>query len=235
MMDDLLQEMIDPAPVHHDAPRRRRLWTTVAIVGLAAVGATTLTTSAVFTDNDTVSAEIQSGTVDLVVGSTAAFAFSPQNLHPGATSYAPLLVSSAGSLAMRYAISYSAVATAGPAGAPVLEGVDGVTPVASGADLANVLELRLYAVPAAESCNAAGTTGTPLNAGPGFSAWPATTTPLVGDPSRGAHTGDRPLDAGTPTEWLCARVDFPSEAGNEYQDSGVELTLLFNAEQTADN
>ena len=65
MMDDLLQEMIDPAPVHHDAPRRRRLWSTVAIVGLAAVGATTLTTSAIFTDNDATSATIESGTVDL--------------------------------------------------------------------------------------------------------------------------------------------------------------------------
>ena len=70
MMDDLLQEMIDPAPVHPDAPRRRRLWSTVAIVGLAAVGATTLTTSAIFTDNDSTSATIESGTVDLQIGDT---------------------------------------------------------------------------------------------------------------------------------------------------------------------
>ena len=72
MMDDLLQEMIDPAPVHRDAPRRRRLWTTVAIVGLAAVGATTLTTSAIFTDNDSTSADIETGTVDLAIGRAGA-------------------------------------------------------------------------------------------------------------------------------------------------------------------
>ncbi|KQY47070.1 hypothetical protein [Cellulomonas sp. Root137] len=235
MMDDLLQEMIDPAPVHHDAPRRRRLWTTVAIVGLAAVGATTLTTSAIFTDNDTVSAEIQSGTVDLVVGSTTAFAFAPQNLNPGATTFAPLLVSSTGSLELRYAISYSAVPTAGPAGSPVVEDTDGTTAVATGANLANVLELRMFRVDAAADCNAANTAGTPLNAAGTVTPWPATTTELVGSPATLAQTGDRVLNAGTPSEWLCARVDFPSSAGNEYQDSGVELTLLFNAEQTANN
>jgi len=45
VMDDLLQEMIDPAPAPRDAPRRRRLWMTVAIVGLAVVGVTKLTTA----------------------------------------------------------------------------------------------------------------------------------------------------------------------------------------------
>ena len=56
MMDDLLHEMINPAPAPRDGARRRRLWTTVVIVGLAAIGATTLTTSAIFTDDDATSA-----------------------------------------------------------------------------------------------------------------------------------------------------------------------------------
>ena len=43
MIDDLLQDMIDPAPAPRDKPRRRRLWATVAIVGLSVVGATSLT------------------------------------------------------------------------------------------------------------------------------------------------------------------------------------------------
>ncbi|MET0788022.1 MAG: hypothetical protein ABWY33_02155 [Cellulomonas sp.] len=235
MMDDLLQEMIDPAPAHRDAARRRRLWTTVAIVGLAAIGATTLTTSAIFTDNDAATAEIQSGTVDLVVGSTTAFAFTPQNLAPGTATFAPLLVSSTGSLGLRYAISYSAAPVAGTAGTPTLEDVDGVTPVATGANLADVLQLRLFSVSTAADCGPAATTGTPLNAAGTFSPWPATTTLLVGDPMRGVQGGERELNAATPSEWLCARVDFPDTAGNEYQDSGVELTLLFNAEQTANN
>src|SRR6187551_1642199 len=106
MMDDLLQEMIDPAPVHHDAPRRRRLWTTVAIVGLAAVGATTLTTSAIFTDNDSTSATIESGTVDLEIGQDVEFAFAPQNLAPGDSTFVPLQIQNNGSLALRYSIYY---------------------------------------------------------------------------------------------------------------------------------
>ncbi len=39
MMDDLLEEMVNPpAPAQADRARRRRLWATVTIVGLAAVG-----------------------------------------------------------------------------------------------------------------------------------------------------------------------------------------------------
>ena len=57
MMDDLLQEMIDPAPVHRDARPSSSPLDHGGIVGLAAVGATTLTTSAIFTDNDSTSAD----------------------------------------------------------------------------------------------------------------------------------------------------------------------------------
>ena len=97
MMDDLLQEMIDPAPVHHDAPRRRRLWTTVAIVGLAAVGATTLTTSAIFTDNDATSADHRERHRRPGRSATdVPFAFAPQNLAPGDSTFAPLQVHSNG-------------------------------------------------------------------------------------------------------------------------------------------
>src|SRR6187549_3823140 len=134
MMDDLLQEMINPAPVHADAPRRRRLWSTVAIVGLAAVGATTLTTSAIFTDNDSTSATIESGTVDLQIGDTP-LAFGTQNLLPGDSTFAPLVINSSGSLALRYAITYSASVADGAATDPVLD------PVPAAGDLRDVLEL----------------------------------------------------------------------------------------------
>ena len=49
MMDELLEEMIEPAPTRQDAGRRRRLWATGSVLALAAVGVTSLTTSALFT------------------------------------------------------------------------------------------------------------------------------------------------------------------------------------------
>jgi spore coat-associated protein N len=238
MMDDLLQEMIDPAPAHRDAPRRRRLWTTVAIVGLAAIGATTLTTSAIFSDNDAASADIKSGTVDLVVGDGTTFAFTPQNLAPGDATFAPLQVSSSGSLELRYSVSYKAEQSAADAPAPDLAAPDG-SAVATDGDLRDVLQLRLYAVPAAQ-CNLAGTGGattpsTPLNDAGTITPWPGIETPLVGSNAPGQQAGDRVLSVATPTEMLCARVDFPSTAGNEYQAGGVTLDLTFNAEQTVHN
>lgn len=231
MMDDLLQEMIDPAPVHHDAPRRRRLWATVAIVGLAAVGATTLTTSALFTDNDSSSASIESGTVDLEVGETP-LAFGTQNLLPGASTFAPLQINSSGSLALRYAITYSATVADGAEEEPVLDPAPTVV-----GDLRDVLVLSVYEGIADGACNAAGITAagaTPINVQD--DVWPGTSSPLVGNVAIGFQTGDRALDSGQ-SELLCFRVDFPStpENQNEYQDSSVTLNLTFSAEQTAHN
>jgi hypothetical protein len=229
MMDDLLQEMIDPAPAHHDAPRRRRLWTTVAIVGLAAIGATTLTTSAIFTDNDATSAAIESGTVDLEIGETVPFAFSPQNLAPGDSTYTPLQVQSNGSLELRYAVSYFATPATNPGTDPVLD------PPATPGDLRDILELSVFPVAAETGCTAAGVAAlSPINNTGVGADWPGTATALVGQPTVGAQTGDRALAAGA-GEWLCFRVDFPLEADNAYQDAAVELDLIFNAEQTANN
>ncbi|WP_456789438.1 TasA family protein [Cellulomonas sp. P5_C5] len=228
MMDDLLQEMIDPAPVHRDAPRGRRLWTTVAIVGLAAVGATTLTTSAIFTDNDATSATIESGTVDLAIGQDVAFEFSPQNLAPGDSTFVPLQINNTGSLALRYAIYYSATPTANPGTDPVLD------PPATPGDLRDVLVLNVYQVDQG-SCSATGLVGqTALNAAPP-SPLLGTSTSLVGDTLQGDDPGDRDLPMDRTSEWLCFRVDFPDTAGNAYQDAGVTLDVSFHAEQIANN
>src|SRR4051794_20808856 len=99
--------MIQPAPAHPDRPRRRRLWTTAGIVGLAAVGATTLTTAAVFSDTDSTSADIRTGTVDLAVG-TADFQVPAEGLAPGGSVFTPVTVTNAGSLELRYALQLSA-------------------------------------------------------------------------------------------------------------------------------
>lgn len=220
MMDDLLDEMINPAPAPRDRARRRRLWTTVIIVGLAAVGATTLTTSAIFTDGDSTSATIQTGNVNLVLGSPTQFAFAPQNLAPGSSTFVPLTVSNTGSLALRYAISYSGAAGTGT----------------GTGNLTDVLELRMYALPAA-LCTQAGTdvATTINNTGAAVNNWPAVPADLVGSPAVGAQTGDRAISGGNNTEPLCARVDFPIGAGNEYQDTSATLKLQFDAEQTLNN
>ena len=231
MMDDLLHEMINPAPVHHDAPRRRRLWTTVAIVGLAVVGATTLTTAAVFTDNDAISAKIESGTVDLAIGQDVEFTFAPQNLAPGDSTFAPLQITSTGSLALRYSMSFSATPADNDVAVPDLD------PAPVPGDLRDVLQLFVYDV-APENCTEGGiSAGTLLNGSGAQSPWPAAVTPLVGSNAQGPQSGDRTLDADTSSEWLCFRVDFPltPDDQNQYQGAGVQLDLTFNAEQTANN
>ncbi|MEZ0448794.1 TasA family protein [Cellulomonas sp. ICMP 17802] len=227
MMDDLLQEMIDPAPVHRDAPRRRRLWTTVTIVGLAAIGATTLTTSAIFTDNDSTSAKIETGTVDLAIGQSVPFAFTPQNLAPGDSTYVPLQVQSNGSLALRYSISFDATTAVGSTTDPTL------SPAATTGDLRDVLVLSAYDLPQAQ-CSATTFPATAPTALGTATSWTSAVTPLVGSVAQGQDAGDRPLAAGG-SEWLCFKVDFPLSADNSYQDTAVTLGLTFNAEQTANN
>src|SRR4051794_24968472 len=188
MMDDLLHEMIDPAPAPRDAPRRWRLWTTVVIVGLATIGATALTTSAIFTDDDEATASISTGNVDLVLGVPVPFEFSPQDLAPGSSTFVPMTVSNAGTLELRYSVSY--FGTPGTGG--------------GGGDLTDVLQLRLYAV---ADCTLAGTNAaqTINNSGQPVNKWPTTATALVGSPAVGPDTGDRTIAGGTnATQDLCA-------------------------------
>ena len=65
-MDDLIREMIAPKRRSDlDRGRRSRLVATATTVGLAALGLTTLTTGALFTDQDTVPGAITAGTVDI--------------------------------------------------------------------------------------------------------------------------------------------------------------------------
>jgi len=222
MMDDLLHDMINPPPAPRDGARRRRLWTTVVIVGLAAIGATTLTTSAIFTDQDATSASIQTGNVSLDLGDPTAFAFTPQNLAPGSSTFVPLTVTNDGSLELRYSISYFGTPGGGT----------------GAGDLTDVLELRMYAL-SATSCTLTGTNAaTTINtAGVPVNNWPASPgNPLVGDPGVSLATGDRTLPSGVGnSESLCARVDFPISAGNEYQDTSATLNLVFNSEQTLNN
>ncbi len=81
MMDDLLQEMIDPTPQRGDTSRWRRFGATAAIFALAGLGITSLTTSALFTDRESTAGDLLTGTVDLSLGT---FAFTMPIGRPGA-------------------------------------------------------------------------------------------------------------------------------------------------------
>jgi hypothetical protein len=60
------------------------------------------------------------------------------------------------------------------------------------------------------------------------------TTAGFGDPTAGADTGDRTLDAAS-NETLCFRVTLPSGTGNGFQGASTTTTFTFDAEQTASN
>ncbi len=225
-MDELLQEMIDPVPPQHDVARRRRLVTTVAILALAGTGIAAMATAAVFTDNSTVdSGEITTGTVDLATGDLT-FTVPSEGLAPGDALVAPLTVTNSGTLAYRYAVSYSAVDTTGAEG--------------GSAPLTEWLQLRVYALDtctraATDSMGAAliGAAGSQVGSGPLSTA--AETAALVGDVATGQQPGDRVLIAADASEQLCVRVDLPIDTPNEAQATSASLTLRLDAEQTTNN
>lgn len=208
MMDDLLQEMIDPAPAQHDRPRRRRLWTTVVVVGLAAVGVTSLTTSALFSDVESSGATIKTGSLDLTANNDLEFSVPFDNLIPGAQIVAPVELDNSGSLAFEYSVRSAATAATG--------------------DLPSQLHLDLYKVTSANACTLAGVdTLTPIGSSSG--TWGIPDERIVGGATVGSP-GNRTLNSGV-SEVLCARVSFNEAAGNEYQSTSADITLTFNAMQ----
>lgn len=214
MMDDLLEEMVNPAPAQADKARRRRLWATVTIVGLAALGVTSLTTSALFTDNKTASDAIKTGTVSLETDAMT-FTVPVDNMLPGAAIVAPLEVRNAGSLRYQYAISYQAVNGAGET-----------------ADLSDRLRVEIF-TRAAGNCTITGTLSTTgligrsTTSGYGLAT---ALTPIVGDPADYANAANRFLSA-SEADNLCVRVEFDATADNSYQDTSTTLTLRFDARQ----
>ncbi|MFC0645044.1 TasA family protein [Cellulomonas phragmiteti] len=223
-MDELLEEMIDPAPSRQDVARRRRVWATGSILVLAAVGVTSLTTSALFTDQDTLSDSLTTGTV-VLTAEGAQFTLPAEGLAPGDVALAPLTVRNEGSLALRYAVSTSA-ATATPA-----TGTPGT------GDLRTQLRVRVYAdatctQASTDAGTALGDTRTLL---PGDFGLPGDLTPIVGDPATGAQPGDRGLDAVVRSEVLCLRVDMSRDADDTFQNTAAELTFRLDSEQTVNN
>ncbi len=232
-MDELLQEMINPPPRRRDIIRRRHLATTVVILGLAAGGLTSLTTSAIFTDNEESSSSgITTGTVDISTTPTPIeFALPPGNLAPGDAIYAPVTVTNSGTLALRYAVSYT-VADTDTAPGDEVHVPDTTETVGR---LSTVLDLSVYAGATCTSGGFTPTGATLLGSVDGPLNTAATFATLVGNGATGADTGDRELAMDSATETLCVRVEMPAEAGNQYQGTSSTITLRFDAEQTRNN
>jgi len=224
-MDELLQEMIAPAPSRSDKARRRRLASTFAIVALAIVGITALTTSALFTDNEAiVGGAITTGTVNLTTSGALDFGIAAENLAPGDAAFATVDVTNSGSLAYRYAVQYQATDVPVP---------PATTTTAS---LSSQLTLTSYVLGGGGvvTCDRAGTdTATPLaTVGPALAT--ADLTKFIGDATQGAQAGDQTLPA-TGVQTLCFRIDLPIATSNAFQGTSTKITLRFDAEQTANN
>lgn len=167
-------------------------------------------TGAFFTDAENVGSNIFStGTLDISTSpSTAIVSFSA--MAPGDTVTAPVTVSNAGSMQMRYAIRSTTTEDF----------------------LAAQLDLTIKT--GVTTCNNGGFSvdGTSI-----YGAGDAGNTSglnLVGNPSQGIHAGDRTLDAAS-NEILCIQVSLPTSTGNSYQGLTTTATLEFLAEQTANN
>lgn len=176
--------------------------------------------SALFTGTASVAANsFTTGTVVISTSPTSALVtFS--NMAPGDQVTAPVTVSNAGSLQLRYAITDTATND-------------------DGKGLAGQLQLTIKSGLTAPNCTNAGFGGggTIINNGGAAFALANTdgsTKNLVGDPAQGAQTGDRTLDL-TESQVLCFNVLLPGSTGNAFQNATTAATFIFAAEQTKNN
>lgn len=230
MMDDLLQEMIDPAPQRPDVSRWRRLGATAAIFALAGLGITSLTTNALFTDRETTAGDLLTGTVDLSLGGFS-FTMPDGGMAPGDVVVQPIAVNNTGSLALRYAVSYLATRGVSPSPDPTNGAEAGV--VGSG-DLRSVLELQVFHVDDTGACTTGATV--PADAGSATGLTAADYTPILGDPAVGPQDGDSEiLGGGTGTQTLCVRLAMDPDSDNDFQNTFATVSLRFDAEQVVNN
>ena len=177
---------------------------------LAAVGALSVTSTALFTDAETTTGNSFEGSTVIIDAGSTATAFNVPTMQPGQEAVLEITAANAGSAEFRYAIT-----------ATTTEDV-----------LASELVLTIRAQ--VTDCTVANWdgTGTQLYTGKLGDTTTAGGLRLVGDPGTGADTGDRVLGAGA-TEALCFHVTLPVSALT--QNVGTTATFHFEAEQTANN
>jgi hypothetical protein len=165
---------------------------------------------AVFTDTESVGSNtFSTGNVDISTSPTTALVtFS--GMVPGDQVTAPITVTNAGSLALRYAITSTTTENVLAAGLDltIKSGVTTCTNAGFGAS-----GTVIYAT------NDLGST-TGVN--------------VVGNPAQGSHSGDRSL-ASAANEALCFNVSLPLSASSTLQGLTSTATLAFAAEQTVNN
>jgi len=183
----------------------RKLWITLLVVGTLA-GAPWAFTQAVFSDTQAVGSNtFSTGTVDISTSPTSALV-ALSAMAPGDKVTAPITVSNAGSLQMRYAMATS---------------ISGSTTLSDG--------LTLAIKSGVTTCTNGGfaTDGTSVYSG-------SLTAGAIGDASQGFQTGDRTLNASA-SEILCFQVSLATSASNSLQNLSATATFTFSGEQTANN
>ena len=190
--------------------RSGRLVMIALLAGALITSVLVTSTGAFFTDAQSVGSNIFStGSLDISTSPASAIV-SFSAMAPGDTVTAPVTVSNAGSMQLRYAIQSTTTEDL----------------------LATQLDLTIKTgVTTCDNGNF-GVDGTVIY-GAGDTG-NTTGLNLAGDPAQGAQAGDRTLDAAT-NEVLCMQVSLATSTGNAYQGLTTTATLDFLAEQTANN
>ena len=194
--------------------RRRRRILGVLLLGLLLIpsaGASYLTL-ALFTDQETVTADFTTGTIDLNGTKIDALVLTTSALMPGDTVTDDVVVQNDGTAQLRYAMTTASTNADSKA-------------------LRDALTLTIKTIDVT-------TPGTPCDNFDGastlYSGVLGASTAKFGNPNAGSDSGDRTLNASA-NETLCFRVTLPSGTGNAYQGATTTTTFTFDAEQTANN
>ncbi len=197
---------------HRRRRRRRALAALLLLVLLVPSIGASYFTLALFTDQETVTADFTTGTIDLDGVKIDALVLTTSALMPGDTVTDDVVVENDGSAQLRYAMTTSSTNADSKA-------------------LRDALTLTIKTIDVT-------TPGTPCNDFDGastlYSGVLGASTAKFGNPAQGADTGDRTLSAAA-NETLCFRVSLPSGTGNSSQGATTTTTFTFDAEQTASN
>lgn len=172
---------------------------------------TSYLTLALFTDQETVDATFNTGTIDLDAVKIDALVFTTTALMPGDAITDDVVVENDGTAELRYAMSSTSTVDAknlADALVVTIKTIDVTSPLTPCDDFDGVETLYMG----------------PLGA----------SSAEFGDPTPGGDLGDRVLVAGA-NETLCFRVALPDTAGNGVQGATTTTTFTFDAEQTASN
>jgi hypothetical protein len=190
----------------------------ISALTAASIGAGTMFTGALFTNQQTDQSSFTAGTITLDSTKIAAMDLTSTALMPGDTKRSPVEVKNTGTAQLRYAVSQTSTNTDTKLLRDQLMLVVKTADTGAGTDFATD----------GDYCD--DSTGTSVRASAALGA----SGNLVGDPTQGAQAGDRTLNAGA-SEFLCFYVSLGISAPNSTQGATTTTTFTFDAEQTANN